>query len=725
MAYLTPRYDLWVVAASILIAAFASYVALDLAKRVRTKDRGVGRSWWIGGSVAMGTGIWAMHFVGMLAFSVPIVLGYTYGLTLASWIAAVAVSGVALSVASQGTLTLRCLAFGALAMGVGICAMHYIGTAALDLSPGIVWRWELVAASAVIAVVASAAALLLFSWQQRIGDRYGSAYQAGAAVVMGLAISGMHYTGMAAAGFPEGTVCLSANALGGDTLGALVVLASVTMLAVTLFTSILDARLQDKTVRFIEALRASNVQLQSANKALQRHAYVDTLTGLASRLAFDGRLARAVAHRRIEPSDIRRGQHRLSVVSVDLDGFRTINDSLGHAAGDSVLKETASRLRGAAHDNDLVARVGADAFLVLMEDAASVEDCVVQARRFIEVLARPFEVAGRQVELSGSVGISVYPDHGEPGALVAYADAAMRVAKRSGGGTYALFDAKMDVGALKQLDLQNDLRHAIERGQLALHYQPKIDARSGQVRGVEALLRWRHPQHGMVSPAVFIPIAERSGLIHGLGNWVIDEACRQMQAWADAGMRMRVAINISVHQLRRGDLVARIEQALDRHHVGASQLMCEITESAVMDDVSGTLRTFEGLERIGVYLSIDDFGTGYSSLSYLRQLSAKQLKIDRSFVNDLDSSGDARAIVDAVIHMAHALGLRVVAEGVETSGQRDVLVQLGCDELQGYYFAKPMPADTLLAWAGGKRPQGAADFSPSVIQDMAAPPLPA
>ena len=719
MDYLTPIYDLRVVGASILIASFASYVALDLVKRVRTNDHAVARSWWLGGSVAMGTGIWAMHFLGMLAFSLPITLGYTYALTVASWVAAVAVSGVALSVASQCTLTLRCFAFGALAMGAGICAMHYIGMAALDMAPGIVWRWDLVAASATIAVVASAAALLLFFWQQRVSDRSGPVYQMGAAIVMGLAISGMHYTGMAAARFPAGTVCLSANALGGSTLGSLIVLASVTMLALTLFMSILDARMRNKTARLTEVLQVANVQLQSANKALQQHACVDTLTGLARRSSFEDRLAR-VAAKRINPGDTHRGQQRLSVVSVDLDGFRAINESLGHSSGDSVLKEAASRLRGAAHVHDLVARVGGDTFLVLMEDVSSVADCETRACQIIEALALPFDVAGRRVELSCSVGISVYPDHGQLGELVAYADAAMRVAKRSGGGTYAVFEPKMNVRSLKQLDLQNDLRHAVERGQLTLHYQPKIDARHGQIQGVEALLRWRHPQQGMVSPAVFIPIAERSGLIYGLGNWVIDEACRQMRAWAEAGMRMRVAINISVHQLRRGDLVARIEQALERHQVEASQLLCEITESAVMDDVSGTLRTFEGMERIGVHLSIDDFGTGYSSLSYLRQLSAKQLKIDRSFVNDLESSSDARAIVDAVIHMAHALSLRVVAEGVETPGQRNVLVQLGCDELQGFYFAKPMPADTLMAWAGVKRPQGTAEYSPSITHEMVA-----
>jgi len=319
-----------------------------------------------------------------------------------------------------------------------------------------------------------------------------------------------------------------------------------------------------------------------------------------------------------------------------------------------------------------------------MEDVASLADCVTLARRLVEVLVRPFEIAGRQVQISGSVGIVVYPDHGHKDKLVAHADAAMYAAKRAGGNTYALFESHMDAGALDQLSLQNDLRHAIEFDQLQLHYQPKVDGRLGQIRGVEALLRWNHPERGSVSPGVFIPIAERFGLINSVGNWVIDEACRQMQAWADDGVRMRVAINLSVHQLREEDLVERIEKALSRHHVDPSRLLCEITESVAMEDIKGTQRAFDGLARIGVFLSIDDFGTGYSSLSYLRQLPARQLKIDRSFVSDIEASNDARAIVSAVIHLAHALGLGVVAEGVETEGQRDILLRLGCDELQGF-----------------------------------------
>ena len=716
MVYLTSNYDPWVVAASILVASFASYVTLDLAKRVRTKDRGVALSWWIGGSIAMGTGIWSMHFVGMLAFSLPIALGYTKFLTFLSWIAAVAVSAIALAVASSGSLSVRRLAAGSLAMGAGICCMHYIGMAALDMAPGIVWSKTLVAASAGIAVTASAAALLIFFWLRKVSSRRGLIYQATAALVMGLAISGMHYTGMAAASFPDGTVCLSANALGGQSLGTLVVLASVTLLAMTLFTSILDARMQSKTTQLAGSLEMTNAQLQAANDELHKRAFIDPLTGVGNRLLFEDRLRHAVSRiARAEERISGRDQEKLAVLFIDLDGFKPVNDSFGHAAGDSVLKEAALRLLSVARDSDTVARVGGDEFVLLMEDVVSLADCVTLARRLVEAVGRPFEIAHRQVQISGSVGIVVYPDHGRGDKLVANADAAMYAAKRAGGGTYAMFESHMDIGALEELNLQNDLRHAVELRQLQLYYQPKVDGRDGRISGVEALLRWNHPERGMILPGVFIPIAERFGLIKGLGEWVIEEACPQMHAWAVAGMRMRVAINLSVHQLRQDDLVARIQQALDRYHVEASQLLCEITESVAMDDIKATHRAFDGLGRRGVYLSIDDFGTGYSSLSYLRKLPARQLKIDQSFVKDLEVDSDARAVVDAVVRLAHALGLDVVAEGVESAGQRDILLKLGCDELQGFFFAKPMPADAMLAWANLNRPENAVDFSPSGI----------
>ncbi|XAH21898.1 EAL domain-containing protein [Xylophilus sp. GW821-FHT01B05] len=713
--FLDSHYNLWGVAASVLIATLASYVTLDLARRIQSSRGGLRLVWWASGSVVMGTGIWAMHFIGMLAFTLPIALGFTGMLTLLSWIAAVLSSGIALGIASRAAGGLRWVLFGALPMGAGICAMHYIGMAALDMAPGIVWNPLTVALSVVIAVAASAAALLIFQLLLRVQNTRRLPAQLAAACVMGAAICGMHYTGMAAAQFPDGAVCLSAGALGGNGLISVVVVAAGMLLLGTLFTSILDARLQGTARRLADSLQEANAQLQSANAELQQRAFADPLTGLPNRLLFEDRLHHALV--RLDRANHLRVQERVAVLFVDLDGFKPINDSFGHAAGDQILCKAAERLCREARQSDTVARVGGDEFLLLLEDVSDATDCVQLAERILQVLAQPFEVSDKQVQIACSIGIVVYPDQGDRDKLVANADAAMYVAKRAGGGSYALFESHMGADAVEQLELQSDLRQALDSQQFELYYQPKVDGRRGRINGVEALLRWHHPQHGMVSPAVFIGLAERFGLIGRLGNWVIDEACRQIAAWSVQGLRMRVAINLSVHQLRESGLAERVEQALRRHGVDASQLLCEITESVAMEDIKATQRTFSGLARIGVYLAIDDFGTGYSSLSYLRTLPAQQLKIDRSFVNDLEVKEDARAVVEAVIRLAHALGLRVVAEGVETSGQRDILLQMGCDELQGFFFARPMPAHVLLEWSRGHKPADTVDFAPSTMID--------
>ncbi|MFI8618869.1 putative bifunctional diguanylate cyclase/phosphodiesterase [Acidovorax sp. NPDC077693] len=715
-AFMPSSYNLFVVAASFAIAMLASYVTLDLARRVRTAQRRVGLAWWAAGSIVMGTGIWAMHFLGMQAFRLPIEIGFAGGPTLLSWLAAVAASAMALQLASRENFGRVQLAMGALVMGAGISGMHYIGMAAMEMAPGIVWDPLLVALSVLIAVLASATALLIFKLLRRVQPGQRLAYQMAASFVMAVAICGMHYTGMAAANFAKGAVCLSAGQLGGPGLTAMVLMATGMLLVSTLFTSILDARLQATAERLTKSLTDSNTRLQAANDELQKRAFADALTGLPNRLLFEDRLIHALL--RLDRTNHHRVEDRLAVLFVDLDGFKPINDSFGHAAGDVILRSAAERLQRQARESDTVARVGGDEFLILLEDVTDVAACVTMANRVLAALSEPFEVSGKKVQIACSIGIVVHPDHGERGKLVANADAAMYAAKRAGGGCYALFEPHMGSDASEQLELQNDLRQAIDRGQLALHYQPKIDGTRGQISGVEALLRWNHPKHGMVSPLVFIALAERFGLIGRLGNWVINEACRQTAEWADSGLRMRVAINLSVHQLREAGLAERIEQALLRHGLDASQLLCEITESVAMEDIKATQRTFEGLARIGVFLSIDDFGTGYSSLNYLRQLPAQQLKIDRSFVNDLESSEDARAVVAAVVSLAHALGLRVVAEGVETSGQRDILLGMGCDELQGFFYARPMPADTLLAWSQGDKPAGGADFTPSVIGSL-------
>lgn len=480
------------------------------------------------------------------------------------------------------------------------------------------------------------------------------------------------------------------------------------LLVLVLLAFILAIRMQ-----LSKSLKAANARLESANEELQKRALLDPLTGLPNRVLFEDQLMRAVSVCDCGEEHIA-GQNpkKLAVLFVDLDGFKPVNDSFGHAAGDLVLKEAASRLRGIARNSDTVARLGGDEFVLLMEDVRNVADCTQFANRLVKVLAQPFGINGQQVEISGSVGVVVYPDQGRHDKLVAYADAAMYAAKRSGGSGYALFEPQMEDNAVDQLNLQKDLRHAVELGQLELYYQPKVDGRNSEIKGMEALLRWNHPERGIISPEVFIPIAERFGLINGLGNWVINEVCRQMQAWSDEGVRMSVAINLSGHQLHQEDLISSISRALKRHQVDASQLMCELTESVAMKDIAATQRFFKGLADIGVRLSIDDFGTGYSSLSYLRQLTAKQLKIDRSFINDIESSSDARAIVKAVINLAHVLNLSVVAEGVETEAQRKILQDFGCDELQGFFFSKPMREDKMIAWISRQKLTSTTDRSP-------------
>ena len=463
------------------------------------------------------------------------------------------------------------------------------------------------------------------------------------------------------------------------------------------------------------------MQLQQANANLQRTPFSDPLTGLLSRLGIEAALRQAAVQAESQGS-------RIALFAIGLDGFKSVNDSFGHALGDSVLREVARRLveqAGALVVPPKVmvqhlARLGGDEFVLMLQGQLDRQAMARAAGRVLEVLDGPLMCDDQELRLSASIGIACFPEDGGASKLIARANAAMQAAKSAGGSTYMSFEPRMQDDARDRHELLRDLRHAIENKQLELFYQPKIDARSGQVTAAEALLRWHHPVRGTLSPDVFIPLAERHGLIGALGNWVIEDACRQARVWRERGLKMRMAINLSVFQMRQNDLVERIQAALKRHGVNPSRLTCEITESVAMEDTQVTQRTFERLGQAGIHLSIDDFGTGYSSLSYLRQLPATELKIDRSFVMDLDTSADARAIVDAVLKLAHAIGLKVVAEGVENIRQRDILLGLGCDEFQGYLFARPMSARALMLWAVDDRPVKNA-FRPSLFAETDIP----
>lgn len=434
----------------------------------------------------------------------------------------------------------------------------------------------------------------------------------------------------------------------------------------------------------------------------------DPRTGLMSRDDFEAQLDE-------EALRCDRGEGALALLFLDIDGFAEINEAHGHGTGDLLLQQAAERMHQVSPEKTAAARQGGDEFLFLVR--GDLETAQRLARALLHSLGLPFDIgAGRTRALTASIGIVAYPLHGARPRLRSQALTAMREVKQSGGSGYAVYDPQMAIDQQAEAALLADLRQAVGQRQFELYYQPKVAVRSLQITAAEALLRWHHPNRGVVSPAVFIPLAERHGLIGEIGDWVIDEACRQAGVWRDAGLRMRVAINLSAHQMRHSDVVGRIESALRRHRLQPGRFTVEITESLALEDTAATQHTFEGLRRAGLHVAIDDFGAGQTSLAYLRRLPAAELKMDMSLVQDLATSADARAIAEAVIRLAHALERHVVAEGVETTEQCELLVAMGCDELQGYLFARPMTAAALALWAMDDGDAPAPEFSASLFQ---------
>ncbi|MCP3789765.1 EAL domain-containing protein [Pseudomonas fulva] len=679
---LTASYSSSLVLISLCVAILASYTALDLAGRIATARGYAASLWMIGGALAMGTGIWSMHFVGMLALQLPVELGYDLTLTACSLLIAVLSSGFALWLVSQPSLPFLQLALGALIMGAGIASMHYTGMAALRMTPGIDYDPSLFMASLLIAVGASAAALWT-AFRLRRQTPYVRQIRGLAAVLMGIAIVGMHYTGMAAAGFPQGSFCGALpDGLEGDGLVSLVLITTFAVLLVALLTSVLDARLEARTAALARSLTL-------ANQELTQLALHDTLTGLPNRSLLADRIELAIAK-------VAEQGGCFALMFIDLDGFKPVNDAFGHHAGDLLLKAVATRLRGHLHSQDTLARIGGDEFVLLVE-LQDPSDAMNVAIKQVNLVSRPFRVAEHDLQLSASLGIVLYPGNGQDQhELLRNADAAMYHAKRVGKNGYSFFDASMNSNARQQLQLLQDLRLAVAAGQFRLHYQPKFDAKRCQPIGAEALLRWEHPQHGLLAPDRFIGLAEKTGLIIPIGDWVLDEACRQMRLWLDEGIEgWRIAVNLSAIQFCHAGLLDSVARALERHALPANCLTLEITETTAMSDVEVSLTVLQQLSDMGVDLSIDDFGTGYSSLMYLKRLPANELKIDRGFVRELEDEGEDAAIVSAIVALGRALGLRIVAEGVETSSQQAFLTRLGCDSLQGYLLGRPVPAEQL------------------------------
>ena len=437
-----------------------------------------------------------------------------------------------------------------------------------------------------------------------------------------------------------------------------------------------------------------------AEQELRYLANYDTLTGLPNRALLSERLSRAVVR-------ARRQETRVAVLFLDLDRFKDINDSLGHAVGDRLLKAAATRLQATVSASDTVARLGGDEFTMVLEDVESVFAVERMARDILLAFSRPLEVDERhEVSITPSLGISLYPDHALlPTDLLKFADTAMYQAKSEGRNTYQIYDETMDVEARRRAAVISALRKAVERGELHLVYQPRMSLTDDSITGVEALLRWRSAELGEINPTVFIPLAEESGLILPIGEWVLGEACRQLKVWRQQGLLdVSMGVNVSVLQLLRGKLAPFLQQLLERHGVPGERVELELTESMVMQNAEQATVVLNELRDLGVSLAIDDFGTGYSSLVYLKRLPIDTLKIDKEFVDDLTRDADDEAITSTIINMGHSLGLNVIAEGVETDAQLEFLRHHGCDEIQGHWLAKPMDGDRCLAFISNWHP---------------------
>jgi len=458
----------------------------------------------------------------------------------------------------------------------------------------------------------------------------------------------------------------------------------------------------------IEQSKAWEALQEQHIRELEHQALYDRLTDLPNRALLQDRLAHEIAA-------AHRNQTSVALIVLDVSRLKEINDTLGHKTGDLVLQRVAHRLRTRVRKSDTVARIGGDEFAVLLPtvDLDLIRPAVEKLQAALE---RSFNVSDVPLDLEARIGVALYPDHGfDPQVLLQRADIAMRLAKE-GSGNFVVYDAKRDPYSLKKVTLFGELRHAIHHDELALHYQPKLDIASGRIIGVEALVRWNHPKEGLIAPDEFVPLAEKTGLINPLTYWVLDTAIRQCRAWLDAGLGLQISVNISARNLMDPNLVEHVDQCLEKYGVAATQLDLELTETAIMSEPARTAGVMRRLIGMGVTLTIDDYGTGYSSLAYLKRLPVGEVKIDRSFVSNMaDDEGNA-IIVHSTIDLAHNMGRKVVAEGVESQDVLDLLAVFGCDVAQGYHIGRPLPAEQFMEWLEGSPWRGLPPTAPPAME---------
>jgi diguanylate cyclase (GGDEF)-like protein/PAS domain S-box-containing protein len=777
---LTTEHDLRLVALAGAICLLASTVAISLFHRAQA-TQGRAQLVWISLNAAAGAcGIWATHFIAMLAFDPGVGAGYDFGLTVLSLIFAVVITGVGFSIALLDFSEWDA-AMGGAVVGVGIAAMHYTGMLALEIPDRISWSYDLVMASIVFGAAFGSLALLVAAMRDDL------AHMLTAAALLAIAILSLHFTAMGAAVLtPDPTLVIGAGLLSADSLSLVVAGAAAIILGMCLVAALSDRRSQDKlhhqevlletalenmshglcmfdaegradlfNERFAtmmnfsmdslkgrslldmfkdgkaseeftgdpeemfarvmadvrsgkpsskiaesstgRVLRVTEQPMQgggwvatfeditewrNAQAQIAHMAHHDGLTNLPNRMKFREQLELALR-------GSKRGDH-VAVLCIDLDRFKEVNDSLGHPIGDDLLKEVARRLIECAREGDIVSRSGGDEFAIVQFGIENVSAASSLASRVVEVVGEPYDIQGHHLVIGASVGISLAPDDGiDSDQLLKNADMALYRAKSDGRGTYRFFEAGMDARAQARRLLEVDLRAALLRNEFELYYQPIHDLKAARIVSFEALVRWNHPLRGLIPPENFIPLAEETGLIVPIGDWVLRRACADAVGWSQ---EVSVAVNLSPVQFKNRGLVLSIKSALETSGLAPGRLELEITDSVLLQNSEATLSTLHKLRAFGIRISMDDFGTGCSSLSYLRSFPFDKIKIDRSLVQELASRDDSMAIVRAVTGLGKSLGISTTAEGVETNEQLALLRSEGCTEVQGYLFSHPRPA---------------------------------
>lgn len=670
-------WDPVLIAVSYLVAFIASFVALDSAGKIPLSSRKAALFWRIAGGITLGIGIWSMHFIGMLSMQMPMMMSYDLWLTLASLGVAIVASTIAINIAVTGKhLSPFRLFFATVILSAGVVAMHYIGMAALMMEGSILWDRRIVGVSVMIAVVASGVALWLAF---RLRDKHKGVFVTRilAALVMGAAICAMHYTGMSAAHFHE----MAHTLPGGVSELGLSIWVSVTTLALLgmmLIISLIDSHWRSS--RLTDNLRQLNRQLELQVR-------FDALTGLANRQQMDIQIQDCLHSALLS-------NKQFAVIFLNVDRFRRVNDTWGHSVGDELLITIAQRITSLLTREMTLARLGGDAFILLVPEYDE-EKLTTLLTTLLADMRRPLSLCGHTLSTTLSAGVSLYPQDGETlHELKFKADAALHHVKHEGRNGWAFYRHEMSTTVPAQPGFLQELYQALESDRFELWYQPTWHAKDKTIHGFEALLRWRHPEQGVLLPGLFLPTLEQTGLIIPVGNWAIEAACRQLHFWTEQGFsQWTLSLNLSPIQFEQPDIFHIVSSMLDKYNLSPSRLILEVTESTALKNLDRSIELLNAFNHAGITVSIDDFGTGYSNLLMLSVLPAKELKIDKSFVSSMLGNEKSRKLVETIINIARTMEMTVVAEGIETDEQQAILTSLGCDYLQGYLFSRPLPAE--------------------------------